>query len=202
MEDVPLVLIDREVPGLRANIVRVDNYRGAYDAVSYLIGLGHRRIATIAGPQTVTTGAERLSGFRAALDAAGIVVPGDYVRFGDFRQGTGYDHARHLLELEPRPTAVFVSNNLMTLGAMIAFNEAGVAIPRDLSMIGFDDVDWARLSSPKLTVVRQPAREVGVDSAELLLKRVSERDTTRRRTVLLTPELVVRESTAPPMGAA
>ncbi|HEX9889482.1 MAG TPA: LacI family DNA-binding transcriptional regulator [Nitriliruptorales bacterium] len=196
--DTPIVLIDREVPGLRADVVRVDNFRGAHDAVTYLIGLGHERIATIAGPTSVTTGQERLKGYTRALEEAGIAVDDRLVHFGNFKQESGYDLAQRLLASDPAPTAVFVANNLMTLGAMIAFNEAGVEIPAELSVVGFDDVDWATLTRPQLTVVAQPAYEVGADSAELLLRRMNEGNGSKRRTLLLTPELIVRDSTAPP----
>ena len=196
----PLVFVDREVPGVPADIARVDNVRGAREAVAYLASLGHRRIVTIAGPGNVTTGAERLTGYRQALDEAGIEVMPDAIMIGNFKQETGYDLARQLLTLRPRPTAVFVANNLMTLGAMVAFNEAGVEVPEEISVVGFDDVDWAMLSRPPLTVVAQPAYEVGVESAELLLKRMKEGGESKRRTVLLTPQLVVRSSTAPPGG--
>ncbi len=194
----PIVLIDRNVPDLEADMVRVDNFHGSYEAVTYLIGLGHIRIATIAGPTNVTTGIERLRGYRSALHDAGIPINPDLITVGDFRQESGYDRARQLLALDPRPTALFVANNLMTLGAMIALNEAGVQIPDDVSMVGFDEVDWAQLSRPPLTVVTQPAYEVGLDGAELLLRRILEGNARKKQTLLLSPELVVRDSTAPP----
>ena len=198
LESTPLVFIDREVEGVRADIVRVDNLRGARDAIRYLTGLGHERIAIIAGPQHLTTGYERLRGYYDALHDAGVSVREQDVLVGNFRQESGYDLARRMLELRPRPTALFVANNLMCLGAMVALNEAGVQVPGELSVIGFDDVDWAMLSRPPLTVVAQPAYDVGAASAELLLKRIASPDGSQRRTVLLTPELIIRSSTGPP----
>ena len=200
LESTPLVFIDRDVPGIRADVVRVDNVRGAREAVAYLAELGHERIATIAGPQHLTTGVERLLGYREAMEAAGLTVRPDLVVTGNFKQDSGYDLARALLNLTPPPTALFVANNLMCLGAMVALNEAGLQIPAELSVIGFDDMDWAMLTRPPLTVVSQPAYDVGAAAAELLLKRLTTRDTSQRRTVLLTPELVVRSSTGPPSG--
>lgn len=196
--DTPIVLIDREVPGLQADMVRVDNFRGAHEAVSYLISLGHTKIATIAGPQDTTTGVERLRGYRNALDDAGIPIIAERVVRGNFRQDSGYDLVRQLLQLRIRPTAIFVANNLMTLGAMLALTEARVEIPRDMSIVGFDEVDWAQLSRPPLTVVTQPAYEVGADSAELLLRRIREGNDRKAQTLLLRPKLVIRDSTAPP----
>lgn len=198
LEHVPIVFIDREVSGVRADVVRVDNMRGARDAVAYLVGLGHERIATIAGPRNLTTGAERLRGYEEALREAGLERRDEHVLHGNFRQESGYQLARQVLELRPRPTALFVANNLMTLGAMVALNEAGVEVPQALSVIGFDDVDWAMLTQPPLTVVAQPAYDVGAASAELLLKRIDVPTSNQRQTVLLTPELIIRSSTAPP----
>jgi LacI family transcriptional regulator len=195
---IPIVLIDRSVPGLNADMVRVDNIQGSYEAVSYLTGLGHTRIATIAGPIDVTTGIERLRGYTNALQDAGIEADPALVKIGDFRQTSGYDNARQLLELDPRPTALFVANNLMMLGAMIALTEAGVKIPAGMSVVGFDEVDWAQLARPALTVVTQPAHEVGLDSAELLLRRIRGEGNGKKQTLLLNPELVVRDSTAAP----
>jgi LacI family transcriptional regulator len=198
LEGTPIVQIDRSVSGLETDKVRVDNTQGSYDAVSYLASLGHTRIATIAGPTDVTTGMERLRGYNSALQDAGAEIDRSLVMVGDFRQTSGYDGVRRLLELEPRPTALFVANNLMMLGAMIALNEANVRIPADMSVVGFDEVDWAQLSRPALTVVTQPAHDVGFDSAELLLRRIRDEGSRKKQTLLLSPELVVRESTAPP----
>jgi LacI family transcriptional regulator len=200
LDGIPIVLADRGVPGLDADMVRVDNIQGAHVAVSYLAALGHTRIATIAGPSDVTTGLERLRGYRIAMHDAGIDVDPALVMMGDFRQASGYDAARQLLQLDPPPTALFVANNLMMFGVMIALNEAGVRIPADMSVVGFDDVDWAQLVRPALTVVSQPAYEVGLDAADLLLRRINGDGDSRKQTLLLDPELVVRDSTAAPGG--
>ena len=200
LDGIPIVLIDRSVPGLDADMVRVDNIQGSYEAISYLTGLGHTRIATISGPTDVTTGIERLRGYHNALQDAGIEADPALVKVGDFRQTSGYENARQLLDLDPRPTALFVANNLMMLGAMIALTEAGVQIPADMSVVGFDEVDWAQLTRPALTVVTQPAFEVGVDSAEFLLRRIAGEEDAKKQTLLLNPELIVRDSTAAPAG--
>ena len=138
--------------------------------------------------------------FASTLHDAGIDVDPALVMMGDFRQASGYDAARQLLQLDPPPTALFVANNLMMFGVMIALNEAGVRVPADVSVVGFDEVDWAQLVRPALTVVSQPAYEVGLDAADLLLRRINGDGDSRKQTLLLDPELVVRDSTAAPGG--
>jgi LacI family transcriptional regulator len=190
---VPLVVIDRNVSGLSVDVVTVANADGAHAAVAHLIGLGHRRIGLIAGPPSVATSGEREAGYAKALAAVGLPLEAELIRYADFRQGGGYAAAQALLDLTAPPTAMFVANNLMTLGALQAIHERGLRIPADIAIVGFDDMPWATSLQPPLTAVAQPTYEMGATAAQLLLARVREPDRPNRHVVLAT-QLIVRAS--------
>lgn len=192
---IPVVLVDREVESPALDTVLVDNRRGARDAVEHLIENGYQRIACITGPEFTTTGAERLAGYRDAVDRAGRPFDPALVRFADFRETGGFVATRSLLELSAPPDAIFVANNLMTLGALGAIEEAGWAIPAQVALVGFDDMPWARLIRPPLTTVSQPTYAVGQETARLLLRRV-QGDQSPPRHVMLATTLRVRGSSA------
>ncbi len=190
---VPLVQVDRRAPGLPADAVVVDNQAGVRAAVRHLACLGHRHIALIGGPARLYTGRERTKAFRDALRELGLPAVEDWLLEGTFKVDSGYQLAGRLLEVSPRPSAVFVANNLMTIGALLRFKEAGVRIPEDLAVVGFDDMDWAPILTPPLTAVAQPTFELGKTAATLLLERIH-RPSLPPRVVTLPPRLVVRES--------
>lgn len=197
---LPIVDIDR-VSGLAdADTVLVDNHAGARLAAEHLLGLGHKHLAVITGPQHLTTGSDRLEGFRQALSAAGVSLPDAYVHVGNFREESGYEGTVRLLGLRTPPTALFIANNEMAAGALAALRERGVPIPRVLSLISFDDVRWARYLEPALTVVAQPTEQLGILAAELLFERLSGRKEAVWR--VLQPTLIVRGSSVPPMEEA
>ena len=190
---VPVVCVDRALADSSIDKVEIDNRRGAFEAVAHLISKGHRRIGLISGPADSSTGRERLAGFREALAKAGIAAAPELIRYGDYKQESGRRLAIDLLTLGEPPTALFVSNNLMTIGALEAICARQLKIPDQIGLIGFDDLPLAAVFNPPLTVVRQPAYEVGRSAAELLFKRIE--DPTRPPTSLkLLPELVVRGS--------
>jgi len=193
-EGLPLVLIDRKIEGIAADAVIVDNRSGAKEAVAHLIGLGHRRIGTICGPQQVYTGFERLQGYLEALREARIPVEKDLIREGNFKQDSGYRLAREFLEMDDPPTALFVANNLMTIGALLALREAGVRIPQDMAVVGFDDMEWASILTPPLTAVAQPAYALGANAAQLLIQRLLRGPSPQPQEIVLKTRLVVRES--------
>lgn len=193
---IPIVDIDR-VSGLaEADTVLVDNARGAALAAEHLLSLGHRHVAVITGPQHLTTGTERLTGFRQALGAAGITLEETYVKIGDFREASGHQATLELLDLPAPPTALFVANNEMMAGALAALQTRVVRVPEDISLISFDDVRWAKYVDPPLTIVAQPTERIGTLAAELLFERLAG----RRQKVIhrLEPTLVVRMSCASP----
>ena len=166
---VPVVELDRSSGLEGAYRVMVDNLGGAREAVAHLTGLGHRRIGMIVGQQDVSTARERLAGYREALAAAGIAYDPALVLPGHHREADGRLAAMQLLSRRDRPTALFVGNNEMTVGAVLAARELGLEIPGDLSIIGFDDSRWAQTLFPALTVVAQPAYELGQLACQQLL---------------------------------
>lgn len=198
---IPVVQVDRVIEGLKADAVLVDNRAGARMAVEHLVALGHRRIAHIAGPQHLTTGAERLAGFREAMATAGIPEEDQIVVYGDFREEGGYRATLKLFQeaagSEKFPTAIFSANNEMAAGAIRALGELGLSIPDRVSFVTFDDSRWAQLMRPPLTVVAQPVDEMGRTAGELLLRRI-ESGRSAAMVYTLQPTLIPRQSTAPP----
>jgi Transcriptional regulators len=199
----PVVLVDRDVTmGSRFDRVLVDNLAGSRQAVEHLVGLGHIAIAAISGPLGSTPGRARHEGFLAAMAEYGIPVRDDLIKISDFREEGGYESMSALWRGPSRPTAVFVANNLMTIGALSALHGRSVMVPRDISIVGFDDLSFAPLLNPPLTVIRRPDVEQGATSARLLLERldreVDEGGEGESRRITLPVELVVRGSTAPP----
>jgi LacI family transcriptional regulator len=163
---VPFVLAGRH-PDERVNYVDVDNVGGARMAVEHLIRLGHSRIATITGPLTMTSGEDRLVGYRQALEAQRLAVDEQLVVEGDYTEGGGAMAMRRLLAASP--TAVFVASDVMAIGALKALREAGKRVPQDVALVGFDDVTIATAVEPPLTTVRQPIGRLGSMAADLLL---------------------------------
>jgi DNA-binding LacI/PurR family transcriptional regulator len=191
---IPVVCVDRSHAKVKTDLVEVDNYQGALEAVRHLIERGHRSIALIEGRTQVSTSRERRRGYLDALAANGITPRKELMRAGDFKQESGRILTNELLDLRKPPTALFVCNNLMTVGALSALHQRGVRIPQELALVGFDDLPWAEALDPPPTVVRQPAYDVGRQAMELLLKRIMEPNRLPV-TVRLRPELVIRKST-------
>lgn len=193
--EVPVVMVERDPYDLRVDAVMISNMRGAELATQHLLDLGHRRIACITGPQRVTLRSERLQGFRDRLAAAGIALPDAYVVDGNFASDIGYLVARDLLALPERPTAIFAFNDLMAMGVLLAAQEAGLRVPEDLSVVGFDDIFLAAYTVPPLTTIRLPVHEMGQMAMEMLLNRIENRDAPLARKTLEI-DLIVRKSTA------
>ncbi len=190
---LPIVVIDRRLNGVDVDTVLVDNFQGALSAVRHLIQLGHERIAVLSGPLHLTSGRERYTGYLQAMSDAGLAVDPSMTRFGNYRTSSGYELANELLSMPNPPTALFVANNLMTLGALNAIHERGYIIPDDIAVIGFDDFPWSISLNPPLTTVAQPTSEIGTRAAELLLERIKDRERTPR-TVVLPTQLMIRAS--------
>jgi LacI family transcriptional regulator len=193
--DAPLVLLDRTIRGLGVDSVTVDNRGGARRAVEHLLGHGHRRIALVSDEPNISTSAERLAGYREALAAAGIAADDHLISLGGSTPEEGYRASRRVLEASKRPTALFTANNFMTLGAMRALHDLGLRMPRDVSLVGFDDLEWTTLVDPPLTVVSQPATELGEAAARLVLARLQGVDGRPRR-IRLETKLIIRASCA------
>jgi LacI family transcriptional regulator len=195
---LPVVLVDREIDGAgNADLVECDHAGGAELATRHLLELGHTRTVCIGGPKSLRPSQQREAGWRRALAAAGQAVAAQDVVRGDFTPRSGYAALKRLLRRRDRPTAVFACNDLMAIGALHAAQEAGLEVPGQLSIVGFDDIELAAYTMPPLTTVAQPKEAIGTETARLLLERVrGQRDQARR--AVLQPELRVRASTAPP----
>ena len=165
----PIVLIDRKIQGIDCDSVLVDNKKAAEDAVRYFIGRGHRNIGIIGGPEEVFTAQERMAGYYKALESAGIPVRESLIWHGDYTIQGGVRGLEELVQNSPEMTAVFVTNYEMTMGAMIGVNELGIRIPEQLSMIGFDNLQFARACNPKLTIVAQPTDGIAREVAKVML---------------------------------
>lgn len=194
---VPCVVVDRDLGEMPVDQVQVNNIHGGYLAGQHLLALGHRRIACLVGPSDVTPSAGRFEGFRRALAEAGVAIEPSLLARGDGRPDGGVAAVRQFLEQGMPATAIFAFNDQMATGAVGALQRAGFHVPRDVSVIGFDDVPLASAIYPALTTVAQPTAEMGALGVQLLLERIARRDAPYQR-VLLPTWLVVRESTASP----
>lgn len=175
--------------------VQIDNRKAAKEATSHLLDLGHRKVAFISGPPSLTSAQDRLFGYREAMTERGIELDDRLVHEGDFQTHSGYSAAMTLLQGEPRPTAIFAANDRMALSAISAAVDLGFNVPRDLCVVGFDDTELASQIRPSLTTVAVPAYEMGKSVMKLLLDELNGEEVTQP--VWLPAELVVRESTGP-----
>src|SRR4051794_1941788 len=199
--DLPTVGVDVDLSGERACCVMSDNVDGASQAVRHLHGLGHRRIATITGLVETKPGADRLRGYRDELRRLGLAYRDELVAYGDFYADSGYAAATALLALEERPTAIFAASDMMALGVLRAAAEAGLRVPDDVSLVGFDDMQLVGHVQPPLTTVRQDKGGLGATAASALLNLV-DRDAQHPELITLGVELLVRGSTAPLVAGA
>ena len=189
---MPLVTVGHDLSDGPADVIRADDERGAFDATTHLVSRGHRRIAMIAGPPG--SGLLREDGYRRALGEAGILFDSSLLVNANWTRLGGNRAMRELLALEGRPTAVFCGNDMTAVGAMDAAREAGLRLPRDLALVGFDDIEAAALVDPPLTTVVNPAYETGSVAGRMLFERMTGAYQGPRRTAVLPCTLVIRES--------
>jgi LacI family transcriptional regulator, galactose operon repressor len=189
--DLPFILVGRHPINDGVSYVDVDNHNSAREAVSHLLRLGHRRVATITGPATMIAGADRRDGYFSALKDRGLAVEPSLIVEGDFTDDGGYAAMQKLLPQQP--DAVFVASDAMAVGALRALREVGRRVPDDLALVSFDDMPFAARAEPPLTTVRQPIHRVGVIAAETLMDLIEDPESGPRRIVLPT-ELVIRAS--------
>jgi LacI family transcriptional regulator len=207
----PVVLLDRRLDGFPADTVLVDNVAAARDVVERLLAAGHSRIAMVTGGSrhaerrdratTISTGDDRVDGYVAALTDAGVARPETYLRTGAATPEMAASLMSELIALPDRPTAVFASDSRVALGVLKAIREAGLEVPRQISMVGFDDADWTSVVNPPISVVAQPTYELGRRAAETLIARLSGDETPPRVHVMAT-DFLARRSVAPPEGGA
>ncbi len=191
---LPFITVGRLPTDNRVSYVDVDNVDSAREMVAYLLRLGHRRVATISGPTNMIAGSDRLQGYRLALRNRGVTPDPALIVEADFTEEGGYIAMQQLL---PRaPEAVFVASDSMAVGALRALREAGLRVPDDIAISGFDDIPFAARTDPPLTTVRQPIQRMGSVAAETLIDMISHPQPQPRRVILPT-ELVIRESSGP-----
>ena len=194
---VPIALVGSDLRLRDVDVVVDDDFRGAELAVEHLAALGHRDIALIDGGQGAGA-AERRAGYRAAMADAGL---SGHIRIeaGDFTEEGGYEGARRLLNGPKRPTAIFASNDQSAVGALNAINEAGLRVPQDVSLMGYDNTALAALRHISLTTIHQPRNQIGVMAMKAVVHRIERPGAPARRHVLA-PKLIVRDTTARPLG--
>jgi len=196
----PLVTVLERLPHRSSvPVIRIDHRAGAREATRYLIELGHRRIAHIAGSNGAPSTAKRIEGYRDALAAAGLRAPAGWVYRGDFFMPSGAAGIENLLSLDEPPTAVLCGNDEMAFGAIRMLNKLGYSVPHDVSIVGFDDQNMAEFYNPPLTTVHIPRHELGRRAALELIEQLEGRDVARE--VVLPTRLVIRESAAAPKAA-
>lgn len=171
-KSIPVVLIDRVIKDLNCDAVLVDNLNASYNAVEQLIIRGHRRIGIICGPEDIFTAQERLKGYLRVHEDYNLEIDSSLVKYGDYQVESGYNLLIELFYSENPPSAVFVTNYEMTLGAIMAINEKNIKIPDEISFIGFDNLQMAKVVKPPLSIVVQPMQQIGETAANLLLKRL------------------------------
>ena len=191
----PMVIVDRALEGVPADMVRIDHEHGAYLATQHLLELGHSDIACIGGPTDTGVGQLRLAGFRRAMAEAQVAVDEQRLLQCDFTSDGGYHTAARLLDDRP-PTAIFAGNDMIGFGVLRAAAERNISVPGQLSVIGFDDIQLSRYVYPPLTTVGQSIRELGESAAEVLLLRIASPQR-RAEQRIVPPRIVVRESTGP-----
>lgn len=192
--NIPLVLIDRMINNVNCDAVLVDNLNASYNAVEQLIIRGHRRIGIIAGPQNTYTAQERLKGYIRIFEDYRLQVDSSLVKYGDYQIESGYKLLQELMKVEKPPTAVYVTNYEMTIGSIIAINENNIKIPDQISFIGFDNQDLARIVKPALSIVVQPVEQIGETAAQVLLKRLKNDLRDFPVVVRLKTQLLIRDS--------
>ena len=191
----PVVCIDRQAPGWKGDVVLAANEAGAHSATRHLLRMGHRQLAVITGPLHLANAVERLKGFKRALSGAKVSIEPEYVQEAQFNRQSGYQAAIRLLRMLPRPTAIFACNDLMAMGVLHAARELGVRCPEDLSIVGFDDLDFAEFTAPALTSVHQSGYQLGTTAARLLLDRIDGSKQSPQK-IVLPSELKIRHSVA------
>jgi LacI family transcriptional regulator len=201
-DTLPIVLLNTHDAGHHCSSLAIDNYGGASAMVQHLVEMGHRRIVMITGPANNFESEERLRGFRETI--ARLVPdhdPNDLeVLHGDFSEESGYRAGHQLQALKRLPDAVFAANDMMAIGCLFALGEAGLRVPRDIALAGFDDIPTARFVTPPLTTVRVRIAEMGSRALETLAFQVENPDGTKRSNQVLQTELVVRRSCGSPRG--
>jgi LacI family transcriptional regulator len=193
-QNIPAVLIDRRITNWDGDAVYADSISGSIAIIQHLIRLGHRRIAMISGPQGTSTAQDRLAGYTLALKKAGIPVDPRLIKRGEYRSSSGEALTLEILDEGLAPTAIFAANNVIAMGVLEALEKRGLEVPKDVALVCFDELPDASRLFPFLTVVAQPAYDMGMNAAQLLISRLSADAGLKPRQVVLPPRLILRHS--------
>jgi len=193
-QDLPFVFVDRKIDNISAPSVLSENVKGAKRATEHLLEENHTRIGIVSGLDSVTTTRERIRGHVEALEKHGITFEESLLKRGNSQVQGGFDAARRLLKMEEPPTAIFSTNNLMTIGVMQFLKKEGIKCPTDIAVVSFDDFEWSNAFEPTLTTVAQAPHEIGSKAAEILFSRIADSQETKGD-VRIPTELIVRGST-------
>ncbi|GAX89820.1 LacI family DNA-binding transcriptional regulator [Effusibacillus lacus] len=199
-EKFPFVFLDRLPDGTITDTVVVNNVLGARQAIQFLVDQGHKRIGILLYPiENKSPRIERLEGYKQALTANGIPIDESLVKICRQERGSGIEAVHEMLSLPDRPTAIFSTNTMLNLEVLTGVKKAGFKVPKDVSVIGYDDYPWVPLLDPPLSTVAQPAFEMGIQAAALLLNKMKAKRWKKPQIVQLDPELLIRDSCTPPI---
>ncbi len=201
-ESFPLVLVNRELPGHACDHVVCNNRKGARILMKHLFGLGYQRIAIITGSSDLSTGLQRLEGYHSSLREKGIAIKADYIVQGAFDRETGYNGTRRFINLDERPQAIFAGNDYIAMGVLDALDEAGLTVPGDIAVVGFDNTHFAAHRRINLTTVSQRQYEMGAIGVDILIHSIEQAKTDYQHHVVLEPLLIIRESCGHRLQAA
>lgn len=205
---IPLIIVDRIINDMNVDMILLDNHMGGILATNHLINLGHRKIAFISGSYQSLERSRRFSGYKQALKNAEIEFDEALVFHGNYQINSGIEIAKKIVDLNPMPTAIFASNDLMAIGAMNTLKDLGVKIPEEISIVGFDNILSASTTTPSLTTINQPKRKMAAKAIELLLYRIEyfhakanesieSNDFQPYQEIIVEPEIIIRNSSAP-----
>lgn len=192
--DLPMILLGSQVENVKLDEVLVDNFEGGYQATQHLLEYGHERIGYIGGQEDSYATVERYKGYSKALEDHGLQPTDHYVRLDEFKIHSGYHKGKELLALPDRPTAIFAGNDAIAVGVYKAARELDISIPDELSVIGFDDSQFAEIVAPELTTIRTPTADMGEKTVELVVKIITE-GKNFKETITFQPTLIERGST-------
>jgi LacI family transcriptional regulator len=193
-QGIPVLVIDRYLPGTKLPFVTTDNYLGALLATEHFIDMGHRNIACIQGINGISANSERVKGYRDALNKHGIPVCESMILGTDFGEENGYIQTKKLLALPDRPTAVFALSNLISLGTLRALKEEGLTVPNDVSIVSFDEQPYSAFLACPMTTVQQPREKIGKLAFQNLLKTIDNGNSEKNKNIMLKPKLIIRDS--------
>jgi len=190
--DIPIIFIDRYIDGIDCDCVLINNEEVTSEAVSKLIDAGHKKIGIICGPKNIYTSQKRLEGYIHIHEKNNIPVNDNYIKHGNYDVNAGYTATKELMTSDNQPTAIIATNNETTMGALIELNELRIKIGKDISFVGFDNIEFAMAINPKLTIVLQPIDEIGETAANMLLNQLKEKK--KPETIYLSAKILEQNS--------